>query len=138
MSAFIVEDSTINNIVAFLAEQQESGDLHSINFYGLPSWVPLIDEESKTIFAQALFDMNVESVEQRYGKGCEGTLNFLYHRVTSPVAIRAYSALRCFLYHSFEGDVYKTPLYKTMEEISARIAHSIVSASKAYKTAPWG
>lgn len=136
MSAFVVEDKTINKIVAWLANNR---DIES----WLEHWHPEINlngRESRTAFGQALFDMNVEAVNQKYGENQAQEfrpLDYDYLMELPQPDIHTYKTLNCLLYQCSEGNVPETKLYKSMVSIKHYLADRIVSHLKAYDEAPW-
>lgn len=128
MSAYVVDDKTINNIVAYLKNSMASWRT---------DWVPrafedAYDVESAADFEQLatdLFNMNVEAVEQRYGKGEASEfrpLDFQY-RIEIPLPAKlVYSDFRCLLYQCNEGNVPDTGLYQMLQDAFNRLAHKIV------------
>lgn len=132
MSAFVVNDEVINKIVAFLSDQ--TGD-NSVNMRGIP--IVLSTEKRKAQLGKELFDMNVESVRQRYDEKPE-CRDYSYQRELPPNPIAAHKHISCLLYQSCEGDVPKTSLYHMMDMISDRIAQHIVHGLPEWEAAPWG
>jgi len=128
MSAFVVKDETINRIVALLFSQK-------VEFCGIP--LVLSTEEQRARFGKELFDMNVESVRQRYGDEPE-CQDYQYQEVPAPSLIKGHKALSCLLYQSCEGDVEKSSLYQMMDRIHARLAQKIVHLLPEWDKAPWG
>jgi hypothetical protein len=135
MSAFIVEDITINRVVSRVAASDSFsnvlGKLCNLGFTGA-NW--------QSNLGQALFDLNVRSVEQRYGEGSAKDfreLNYKYHAMDTG-KVQAYKSLVCLLYQSCEGDCDQEPLYKTMEQFSNELAAKIVRQLPAYDQAVWG
>ena len=136
MSAFMVEDKSINKIVSWLAEDR---DIQSWLEYFHPE-IQLNGKESSAKLGQALFDMNVDSINQRYGDNQAQEFRPLDYAWRSEIPdpdIRTYKTLSCLLYQCCEGNVDETPLYKSMQAISDHLAHRIVGNLKAYDDAPW-
>lgn len=129
MSAYIVEDKTINRIVTYI---MTNGDMFyertQLAKLGYTNPVPL---------GEAMFKLNCKSVEERYGKGEAKKfrkLDYHYQPVECSRMV-AFKALRCYLYQSCEGKCEETKLYKALEEISGKIAIYIVRDLPAYDTA---
>jgi hypothetical protein len=135
MSAFIVEDSTINKVVTFLGTDSDIG--YTCRRLGMQ----VFTDEGRRDLAQRLFNMNCEAVDYRYGKGESEKfrpLDFKYREENSIKKLWVYKALNCLMYQCSEGKVPDSPLYKQMEEIQSAIAHSIVCALPEYERATWG
>ncbi len=151
MSAFIVEDKVINDAVNYLATARRHG---SFEYHGIMAKEFMVDMTSpKEVdqLAAAMFQLNVNAVEQRYGEGEAKSfrdLNFQYIpqekiggliSVGEPVTpVQAYKSLQCWLYQCSEGDIPGTSLlYAAMEKVHAEMAHAIVQASPDYDRARW-
>ena len=136
MSAFMVEDKTINKIVSWLAEDR---DIKPWLNHVHPE-VKLNGEESLAEFGQALFDMNAESINQKYGENQAQEfrpMDYSWHFETPQPDIPIFAALECLLYQCCEGTVDESMLYKTMDSISNYLAKRIIHKLKAYEEA-WG
>ena len=139
MSAYIVEDETINKIVRgieYAMGFHASLDFHlSLDFY---TKCGAVDPQT---LGEMLFDLNIQGVESRYGEGEAGKfrpLDYKYQSVPPPTDTQFLKSLRCLLYQCSEGDVPETPLFKAMKELSHSLALHIVSTSACYETATWG
>ena len=142
MSAYIVEDKTINNIMASLTgsfdehlQRMMTKKLKNIGY-------DLHSQKDRYRLAMELFRVNCESVEQRYGKGQAEKfrpLDYRYETEISLPAIAFYKTLQCWLYQSCEGNVSNTSIvFKTMQEIATMIAHHIVIRLDEYdKASGW-
>jgi len=139
MSAFIVEDSTINKVVAWLhfnirEVPRIARKLKAIGFDAdADGW------EEK--LARAMFDLNVQAVNERYGEGEAAKfrpLNFASKLVPPPSTITAIKALHCWHYQCTEGEVPEDELYKLMEELDYTMLYKVVSATTEYERAAWG
>ena len=138
MSAFVVEDQTINEIVNFL-EFHESSWPGRIVFK--ETNILLNSEEGPKQLAEEMFKLNVEAVNQRYGENEAHNfrpLDFKFGYVAAKVApVQAFKSLKCWLYQCSEGNVPETPLYKTMDQLSGWIAETIVRELPEYEQARW-
>ena len=138
MSAYMVEDDTINKVIAFLVSPTNRDYARYIlNEAGYP----LDTKEQQTRLAVRMFVLNKMGVESRYGRGQAKEfrpLDFKYRATMPPTAIQAHKALSCFLYQCSEGNVPETKLFKALEHVKAAIANSIVSNLPAYENAKWG
>jgi len=130
MSAFVVEDSTINKIVAAIRNDNYMTRLFEDLGY-LPHHVP-------RNLAEALFDMNCDAVEARYGHGDTDGSQFTYKQVLCPTSVPAYKHMSCLLYQCSEGDIPTTPLYQALEQCKSYLASGIISSLPEYEAAQWG
>ena len=144
MSAYVVEDKTINRIVSWL---YSVGSNNGSRFY----WCiqPLIDLGYKLDtqigckrLAEEMFTLNCDSIEQRYGEGSAEDfrpLDFNYQFTGSGVTQhQLVKSLQCFNYQCCEGNIpEQNALYDALDKVSARICKHIVSSSDAYEKAQW-
>ena len=140
MSAFVVEDETINRVVAYLLNLAWGRDDGWIPDLTCRAGFDLSDPDNAERLAQAMFDLNVAAVDARYGEGEAAQfrpLDFAYQPVTPPSLIGAYKALQCWAYQCSEGDVPDSPLYQTMDAIRDTMARRYIEAAPAYEAAPW-
>lgn len=121
MSAYMVEDNTINNIVSYL-DKGQGMDLTRVDLD-----IFLNSDEAKQAFGQSLFDMNCEAVDSRYGEGESESFRDMTYRFTRtlPQIAQAYQSTRCLIYQCSEGDVPESSLFKQLTEISNVIAHKL-------------
>jgi hypothetical protein len=136
MSAFIVEDETINTIVNFLFLKQIGGDVYWSKYVLNDAGIKLDTQAARKAFALSLFDLNVQAVGERYDEIEEYV--FSYRQTLSCNPTQAYKSLKCWLYQCTEGTVIESKLYKLMDEMSKEIAMYIVETSPAYNAAEWG
>lgn len=132
MSAYIVEDKTINKIITFLDGDQEMRSYlhHELNLD--------LDTKDKAFeFGKKLLALNIQAVNERYNESKSVIPNGYQFNYEITDRIGAYKSLRCLIYQCSEGDVPKTALYKTLKEISDYMANSIVSSLKIYEDRPW-
>jgi hypothetical protein len=132
MSAFMVQDKTINRIVTWLKTNEESQRFATNH--------PLLNVESATL-GQAMFDLNIQGVNARYGDGEAKKfrpLDYQFKKEIFTNAIQVYKSLGCFLYQCSEGNVPDNPLYKELSEYKNSLARAIVCRLPAYDKAEWG
>jgi hypothetical protein len=107
MSAFIVEDKTINKIVTWLRREvfkqsftlDQKATKYHIDLYG-DMW----DEK----LAKAMFQLNCAGVDARYGEGTakkDRTVNFMFKPEHCLSLVHVFKALQCWSYQCSEGDV---------------------------------
>jgi hypothetical protein len=141
MSAYVVEDLTINKIVSFLY-LKDQGD----RYYGparlvMAAGYDLGTEEGRVRLAVRMFALNVRAVNARYGLGAAKTfrpLTFKHHLVHPPSEAFAYVSLGCWLYQCSEGKVPETRLFKLMSSVCDSMAHNLADRLPEVQKAPWG
>ena len=144
MSAFIVEDQTINRIVTCLADLEHSNvepfmslTEHGARFNGSSG-----DERQARAdrLAREMFTMNMMAVHFRYGKlddmMPERAFEFAWEH--SGDAWQVLKSLHCYLYQCSEGNVPDRPLYKELKEFGARLADALACSQPQYDAASWG
>lgn len=149
MSAFVVEDKTINRIVDWLWLDwtgSRKATVHALNGYNFD-----IDGDAERL-ANDMFNLNVDAVNQRYGPNEAEKfrpLDFQYNDGGPAAtfrwgdsaianACRALKALHCWQYQCSEGNIPDTPLFKMFDEIQSTIANWIVGTMPEYEQADWG
>lgn len=144
MSAFVVDDRTINGVVTFLANTPsvasvfKSAEMRTIGF-------DITTAIGRSNLGDAMFRLNCIAVDQRYGDGqCKEFRPMDYRFKPATVsAMQAYASLRCWLYQCSEGDVPETSaLYKAMDAISDTLSvlavkevrpSMVISAERAHR-----
>ena len=142
MSAYIVEDETINRIVSFLADSAETNKIwlyYPIRNLGYELDKPLHVKR----LAEEMFTLNCQSVEGKYGEGeaeyMSGEQMFVYQPI-SPLRFNQYQALKslgCYLYQSCEGGCEQSPLYQALDAIKGKLAYHLICETPQYETAKW-
>ena len=138
MSAFIVEDKSINIIVSKLyfrtnqkKDYQIIEELKKLNYTG--------EDWSKKL-SQDLFNLNCKAVNQRYGKNQAQEfrpLNFKPAMEFNIPLAWALKCLHCLEYQCSEGNIPETKLYKLLKLISNSWAYDIAANTPEYNRAPW-
>jgi hypothetical protein len=114
MSAYIVADKTINNVVNWLRR-----DVDLDKFSGIPHKLAELGFDTGTSgwserLGYAMFQLNIIAVDARYGSDearKSRPLNYRYE-VTDPVPlVQVLKSLKCWLYQCNEKDVPTTALY---------------------------
>lgn len=139
MSAYVVSDEIINRIVSYLSFEHYQSVTHgSCKRILTKAGYDVETRDGVEQLANAMFDLNVEAVEQRYGEGQAKEfrpLDFQFHIVRSGPAVKVFKALREWNYQCSEGNVPATDLYKLMDRISCALCRGIVMDSEAYRIA---
>lgn len=145
MSAYILDDKSLNKIVAGLMYAKQYGD------YTRPTPKPAnalcdVIPESPAELGKTLYHMNRDAVEQRY-PDCIGNPNnlpgqcnedgshkpYTYKSMVPPQPVQLYKSLKSFLYQCDEGNVDELPLYHLLENYCDKIARHILENSAAYE-----
>lgn len=122
MSAYIVDDHTIDRITTYLfTEIQES---------------PLFDlYDSPQTLGEAMLKLNYKSVNRRYEAKAKCAFPYEYKEVTAS-KIQVIKSLSCFLYQCDE--VVNTKLYKVLKLVQHDIMVDYVENLPEYQEAVWG
>lgn len=141
MSAYIVEDETINRIVSYL-DHDRDGEWMRRKVAGVLG----VARFDVLALASAMFALNVEAVECRYGDSAtygtgEGSfrpLDFAYSYESANV-FQVIKSLKCWLYQCSEGDIpEQSALFRVLEQYAGELACGIVSDMPQYEAASWG
>ena len=150
MSAFIVDNDTINSILAFVEvkanRRTASYDYPARRFLEATGTDPDADPQALARLGQHLYALNVNAVAQRYpGEPVDqlpgpiaGGYTYECRLTACPSPIQAYKALACLLYQCSEGNVPQKPLYKALRALKAGIAETYIERLPEYDAAPWG
>lgn len=145
MSAYVVEDTTINKVLAYLLAERDAGRLFLLRPLDEVGHA-LTQADTPTLGAArlgaAMRDLNIEAIRHRYADADTAGMipsPFVFNP-DGPLAARmhAYKALRCFLYQCAEGDCPQSPLWQALDHTSGIIAKDIVQNLPLYEDAPWG
>ena len=148
MSAYVVDDETIHHILGFCRARAVESDSSSLtplaqcghDLRSAASQPAPALELACARLGTTIHLLNVGAVRARYDDADTGMVPPAYEHkhATGTTAIRAYKALRCWLYQCSEGDVPKSPLYKAMTAILDTLAHEITCAAPEYDACLWG
>jgi hypothetical protein len=140
MSAFMVEDGTINRVITWLSWEVTRS-----------LWLKRKVEEAlhldtttrnwEEILGHAMFELNIDGVNDRYGEGEAQKFRKLnYHYSPATVSeIQVLKSLQCWLYQCTEGEVVKKPLFVFFDTVVEKhLMSNIISALAEYKHAKWG
>jgi hypothetical protein len=118
MSAYVVPESTINELVTFFRTNQVAPRP--------PEWYDLVegDPTAAQMLAQSMLDLNVRAVNERYRED-EEPERMTYRPTVPPNVRQAYRLLGTYLYQCSEGSVPDTDLYNALSGIHDRLAHEI-------------
>ena len=133
MSAFLVENKTINGIVTSIFDSRSDVQERmksELNEAGITTRKEL---------GRSMFDLNLYSLKQRYGNA-EGfrPLNYDYKLVPDIGRFQLLKYVRCFLYQACEGDTPEiSKLYQLLNVFSNSLAMNIVSHLPEWDQAEW-
>lgn len=141
MSAYVVDDSTINNIVSILSRKANNSN-HFATYGALAKLgYNLGQPKDDKRLADDLFNLNVQSVCERYDDDKPENYDFSFGYVPGlfdvPPTIQAIKSISCWMYQSCEGSCYDHPLYKAMEKLRGDLSYEIVSDMEVYSMAEW-
>jgi len=140
MSAFMVEDQTINRIVTWIKREVQTAR-YALDRLARKYNVDLTSDTWDETLANAMFQLNVDGVHARYGNGKAEQfrpLNFTYKPEGDTFRVQVLKSLQCWMYQCNEGDVPQTKLYRFFEEVENYLALQIVMDLPAYDKAKWG
>jgi hypothetical protein len=140
MSAFMVEDETINRVVTWLTREVSTSPF-IIDRLARKYEVDLESSNWDEKLAQAMFQLNCDGVNARYGKGEAEKfrpLSFQYQWESYFPLVQVLKSLRCWKYQCNEGDVPQTKLYQFFGEVEKYLALQIVVDLPEYEKAWWG
>lgn len=156
MSAYIVDDSTINKIVGYLYNDHSSrgygNDIRRVLKYKydiiLEDGTGAYDEAVHPAwFACCLRALNERAIGERYGEKAIGEMsggNFHYENIrprftgsTIADGVNLYKSVQCLHYQCSEGDATGDELYAVLESISHMLAAGIIHHLPEYDKAEW-
>ena len=140
MSAYVVDDETINRVVTHL----DNDDRARWNLEQIREALGTATVQPEAL-GLAMFKLNVEAVGQRYPdlKSIEdmpGEIgHYEYaHRIELCGRVQALKSLECWLYQCSEGNVPERPLFQAMQSMAHSLAMDIVASTPEYERAKWG
>jgi hypothetical protein len=140
MSAFLVEDKTINYVVNWLRRNIDQFSLipHKLKELGFDTSVAGWAEK----LGQAMFQLNIQGVEARYGND-EAVkfrqLDYRFEHTEAVSLVQVLKSLQCWLYQCNEGNVPETGLYGLFEtDVQMYLMDKIITALPEYEQAEWG
>ncbi len=144
MSAYVVEDETINGFVSFVFRNNLS---YSDKYYyclfplreaGYLANDPGTDAEfAAKRLAEEMFTLNCDAVEQRYGEGQAKEFRPLDFKFRKNLVDNVYHALKSvtsWLYQCTEGKAPESALYQAIESVRNKIAWHLIQGTKQYET----
>jgi hypothetical protein len=138
-STFLVSDTTINRIVAWLGQNENLDSRDRAALADALSADPAHPNFS-LLLGRALYAMNVAAVVYRYGEEeitRQRRLEYEYQVELPGGDARVYRALCCLMYQCWEGDIPKTKLFQALATIRPKIAYRIIAETAEYRIAEW-
>jgi hypothetical protein len=142
MSAFVVNDKTINDSIAFMETltNNNSWMLNPLSELGYD----LSSRADRERLGKDLFNLNVDGVNERYGDNQAQAFRPLDFKfvdgISSTKRLNIYQcikSLRCLLYQCSEGNVPEQNLFKALEEVVGRLDRHVVNSLPQYEKAEW-
>lgn len=145
MSAFVVDDKTINRVVTYLRDDRDLKDWfgHQVS---KRLDISILSQDGLAQLARLMHVTNVQAVQQRYPDEPAETLpgpireagEHFHFRYELTGRMQALKSLQCWLYQCAEGNVPESAVYRLMERVKAEMALAIVSDLPEYERAEWG
>jgi hypothetical protein len=150
MSAYIVEDSTIDKVLTAIKELNIGWIFIGKQKRKLSDYPKIERDNLLQSIADDLLKMNTQAVNYRYNERTKFrkpikpahlfNVSSLDHFRPYPMAelVGRYKAMTCLLYQCSEGKYPKTRLYKQLDHIASEYAAMIVHRMPEYNAASWG
>lgn len=136
MSSYMVDDLTINKVVACLSRHVMRNT--SLAWFIVEAGYNLREFPARKKLADDMFQLNIDGVNAKYGDGEAEKfrpLDFRYQHIAVVKDIDAYKALGSWRYQCSEGNVPDTEFYQFMTRVYHGLAHRIVQRSPEYEKA---
>jgi hypothetical protein len=136
VSAFLVEEKTLNRILSYLDEELARSEWLRAKF--LRDLGVNVTGDWQTALGQKMWDLNQLSLGYRYG---DPRQELLYHYSSVSCSdIQAYKSVQCWLYQCCEGDIPETSKLFTFFDtvVVQHIANFIITKTPEYEQAEWG
>ena len=142
MSAYVVENDTINKILRFLDFEGKSTIPHCLGqimlrYVGLGDKSGNISREQLQALGEEMVALNVKAVDCRYNED-NPIPAFVYNRGRIPRPVECLKALQCWHYQCCEEGADDDELYLLMETVKHALAVDIVVSLPEYEKLPWG
>ncbi len=139
MSAYIVDDKTINRIISAAMLRTLGGSLGPVPRGFVPDKPEPDDWHA---LGSAMRDMNVAAVIARYGPsdslpGPSPLLPYQFRLVIAPGLVQTIKSLDCYLYQCSEGDIPDRRLFQQLTKWQAELCYHCVTKSDEYDQAEW-
>ena len=128
MSAFMISTETMQRVVDAIDR-----DGMGMSWFG----IPIGSSKRLDVLGRKLFRLNAAALKARYPGEPHVPPTFNYRPLGAVAAHEHFQALSCLLYQCGEGDVYKTEIYKALDELRTRIALRIAADAARAADTPW-
>ena len=129
MSAYIVEQQTINRAITALDSQDFAYIREELAGVGLGDTLQKL--------GRAMIAMNVDAVNQRYGDNTNPLVVPYRFYPQSVTLVQAYKSLSCWLYQCSEGNVPEQKLYQIMCQYQATLSSNLIYTLQEWEDAEW-
>jgi hypothetical protein len=150
MSAYVVDNKTVERILDFIRHDQGRGvgaiSRRHIARYSFEGW-DLDSPEGLEILGRELLTMNREAVMQRYPdcrdnpSNMPGPINpqpFSYSNGRPhPSIFQTHKSIACLRYQCSEGDVPDWPLFKRLDDYAKSLAEFWLESQPDYEKSDW-
>lgn len=136
MSAYVISSTTMSLVVTAICSKSDWGHQRIDDFAGIKT----DSQGAETKIGRALFQMNIDAVDQRYSEksGDDSAVRYCYRVPDASIRPAAhFKAIESLIYQCSVGDICKRPLYEELRRASGNIAKAIVRAMPAYEKAVW-
>jgi len=141
MSAFVVDDKTINGVIAFFYVKSLGNGRYWPNRILAEHGFDVTTEEGRESLGIEMFNLNAKAVNVRYGEDEAKKFrpfDYIYLPVMPLTRMQAFKSLGCWMYQCTEEDVPEMSLYQLMKRVHHHLAVDIVRDLPAWKQAKWG
>jgi len=141
MSAYMVDDNTINKIIATLYNKVRVSEYYWSAEPLKNAGYDLRKKEDRQRLAIRMYALNRRSIRERYSREAakmDTQAGFTFQDTMPVSLVQTYKSIQCWKYQACEGTCDQASLYKLMSEVSNRLAHEIVTKSESYEKATWG
>lgn len=134
MSAYIVENKTINRIISYMQNDREAAYIN--RELGEISQSP---RHFPKELGLAMFDMNCQAVNTRYEDASSkfNPPDYEWNFVVPENKFQVLKSLRCYLYQCNEGAVPEMPLFQILDDYAHDLAYSLVTNLPQYEVCEW-
>lgn len=135
MSAFLVENETIDRVLNFLYFNANSSNSDCVPWNERENFQ---SEEFLTETGKAMLKLNNDAVNYRYNEIDEVPVPYTFRPKRTVNIFQALKSLQCWMYQCSEGEFDKTELFKKFGTIANKMMYKIVSGMDEYNNSQWG
>jgi hypothetical protein len=138
MSAYVVHDNTINRIVTFMLECDDTIDHNPLRSLSIQKTADLQTVAGAERLGKKMFALNVKAVKGCYPDKPDMIPSSYVFDKSSVTMMQAIKSMSCYMYQCNEDDCQQDPLYKRLVEFHNELTHHVVQSSKEWDKAEWG